>query len=720
MPSHIQSSIPDAKLRRLKELIRTGVTIDVAQVMEVRWPQPTGTRYYAKSRHDLSPNFASIPFRPIEYRVLNSSEETIDAFALSSNYEVGAEPIQLTLIDHDLYFRTLFKLHEEGAQVHIWQYLPQIDHSVNIWWGLLDPPSKVEDGLMFTTATFGTRSPQAMLPGRVMSVTKCQAAPFFGGKLKTQKEIDRGGCPYNVHIGGTVGNVDPATGKHYASCDGTSTAVCLARIGGDVETLPIKRFASILGSEAVAQTKGANTLATTRGNESALNVPCAIVAGERIVRELPVLTFQVQTNRKHPEKGSVSAIFPVADHSCESLSEPAINDTLVTNSPGTSQNQFLYNLGADRQRALNLTGTQKAANYSGVTHWRGLIFGNFAGQGASNFKGKVKVVGNNEIYRWTGSNAGSIGYSTNRAEFVYWCLTNLRAGLGEPEENFESLDWQVAAAACDELVGYADAGGNFYQSKRSTISAYLEGRKADEQLRDLCLAGNLTAPFMFEGKRRIFSLKKEILDRSIPVFTDKGIDPTIDSGPNGLRSIQIQKKKPYELYNFLKVWFEDREYEYVRRPLIFVYDRLIDARRAIGANPLNPFEISLVGVVEFGEAVRVGQIYGDLGPFQSGGVENNCRVVFRSASIRPEVMQLHPYKIIKVESDELAEERESSGRPFEYFRVLNLEQSGDWMTTITAQAYPVDYMERVEDSEQPPPKTGSAGEKAPNEVIVAG
>ncbi|MEP7336862.1 MAG: alcohol dehydrogenase catalytic domain-containing protein, partial [Acidobacteriota bacterium] len=392
MPAHIQSTISDAKMQQLRQLQQSGRTIDCAQVFEVRWPQPTGTRYYAKTPYHLAPNFASIPWKPIEYRIVNNGNDgNIYPVPFSVSYEQGNDTLSLDLIDHDQYFRKLFGLHPEGAPVHVWLYIPQINWSGEIWWGLLDPPGTIQDGILKTTATFGTRSPLAMIPGRVMSVTTCHASSFFGGSLKTQSDISKGGCPYNAQIGGSVGNLDPVTGKFFTSCDGTSEEVCLARIGGNKTELPILRFSSILATESVAQSKGGSTQASTRGNESALNVPCPVIVGERILRELPPLTFQIQANTKHPEKGSVSVIFPVSDSGVVSLTEPAINDTPVTSSPGTSQNQFLFNLGKPRQKAINLTGTQVAANYSNVAHWRGLIFGNFAGQSASNFKGKIKV-----------------------------------------------------------------------------------------------------------------------------------------------------------------------------------------------------------------------------------------------------------------------------------------------------------------------------------------
>jgi len=100
MPSHIQSIFPDAKLLELRRLIRAGRTIDCAQVVIVEWPQPTGTRYYAKTRYDLAPNFQGIPWTPIEYRILNSRPDGApEAIPLNSSYEVGNDTISLELIE---------------------------------------------------------------------------------------------------------------------------------------------------------------------------------------------------------------------------------------------------------------------------------------------------------------------------------------------------------------------------------------------------------------------------------------------------------------------------------------------------------------------------------------------------------------------------------------------------------------------------------------------
>ncbi len=58
-----------------------------------------------------------------------------------------------------------------------------------------------------------------------------------------------------------------------------------------VSVVPFLAFDSILGSETVTNSKGATTTATTKGNESALNVPCPVIFGERKLRALPVLTY---------------------------------------------------------------------------------------------------------------------------------------------------------------------------------------------------------------------------------------------------------------------------------------------------------------------------------------------------------------------------------------------------------------------------------------------
>lgn len=747
----ITSSISPADLLKLRQLQAAGIGVSYGECVAVHWQAPDSTIYYATTRYDLAPNFAGWPYTPLESRLhsrqsaAQAIESPPDYLPFVNTFDINDDTISLEFVDgtqtsemtasgivnrvYETTMTELFERHPEGAKVELLGYFsaPSINFTLPLpplWWGLLNPPSEISGGIVRTTATFGYRSTQGQLPRRLMSATRCQAIFPPESPRMTLTEIEQdNACPYSVHVGGTVGNLDPATGLPYSACPKNSRDVCFARIGGDRERLPYLAFESILGSETVVQTKGANTLASTKGNESALNVPCPVIFGERKLRALPVLTYQIQTANKKPENGTVSAIFPVSDSSIESITEPKINGTSVAVAPGSNKNQFLYNLGERQQAPLNLTGTQKAANYSKVAHWRGLIFGAFGGKGAGDFTGECTVRGNNEIKVYTDATTYTKQYSTNRAWCLYWLLINKIAGEGDSGTLYDITDWLELAARCDDQVGYADSAGKYFTGTRSTFNCQLEGRSTQQVIRDICLAGRFSVPFAYEGRKRIKLLAEETLDDSIPVFRDRH-NQTTGASANIIDDIRINKLQPYQTPNQLIVYFEDAEHENVRRPLVFEYGELQRQRGlALGdsSQQILPKEYTAFGVVNFGEAVRFGNLIGDLGEFDSGGVKNPVRVSFTLQSfLLADALALHPYKIIKIESNYLAPFAEATGEACEYFRILTMSRNSNGTLAITAQHYPRGYYSRIEDATQPPPMAGSAGTGARADIVIPG
>lgn len=743
----ITSSLSPADLQKLRTLQGSGIGVSYGECVAVYWGGGTETRYYATTRYDLAPNFPEWPFKPLEARLIgrqsaaDAMRQAPEYLPFSLTHEINDDTIQFSFADgtqtqiataegivsqvYETAISELFERYPEGAKVELLGFFsaPEANFKLQLpplWWGLLNPPSEISGGIVRASATFGFRSTQGQLPRRLMSATRCQAIfPPESPKMALAEIEQDNACLYSVHKGGSVGNLDPTTGLPYTACPKNSRTVCHARIGGDIERLPFLAFDSILGSETVTNSKGATTTATTKGNESALNVPCPVIFGERKLRALPVLTYQIQTSAKKPENGTISAIFPVSDSSVESISEPKINGTPVTVAPGTTRNQFLYNLGERQQQPLNLTGQQKAANYSKVAHWRGLIFGSFGGQTAGNFSGECAVRGNNEIKVYSNRTTFTKQYSTNRAWCLYWLLMNRIAGEGDSETLYEIDDWLELATRCDDSVGYADAAGAFFAGTRSTFNCQVEGRNTTQVIRDICLAGRFSLPFAFEGKKRIFLLKEETLTDAIPVFRDRH---SAEGHATIIDDIRISKLPIHQLPTRITVWFEDEAHENIRRPLVFDYDDLQQARgRALGdsSQQILPKEYNAFGVTKFGEAVRFGNLIGDLGEFDSGGVKNNLRISFtlRSA-LEADALALHPYKVIKVVSPYLSPYRETTGEAAEYFRILTMTRNTNATLGIVAQWYPRGYYARIEDASQPPPMSGSAGATPRPEVPI--
>ena len=294
---------------------------------------------------------------------------------------------------------------------------------------------------------------------------------------------------------------------------------------------------------------------------------------------------------------------------------------------------------------------------------------------------------------------GQKGYSTNRAECLRFLLENKRSGNGEGSGILIDSDWEELAARCNDQVWYRDADNNVATTTRSAFNAQIEARQASQVIRDVCLAGFFTAPFPFEGKKRIFLLKDEPLDASIPKFAHRGSDANVD-----WESVELIPTQGYEIVNAVTVFFEDAALDNVRRPLTFNYTELQRLRGQALGDPSEERlqgEFGLFGVTELGEAIRAGGMLGDLGPFAAGGVKNPLRVRFRSARafLEPEFLTLHPYKLIDLDFPELAPYREPTGEPARYFRVLSIRRLENLQMEIEAQWWPYGHVKSLE---QPP------------------
>ena len=137
--------------------------------------------------------------------------------------------------------------------------------------------------------------------------------------------------------------------------------------------------------------------------------------------------------------------------------------------------------------------------------------------------------------------------------------------------------------------------------------------------------------------------------------------------------------------------FEDAARGNIERPLTFSdVEAQLRAGRAFGDTTIRVVEkkYAALGVTNFNEAVRLGNLLLDLGEFDSGGLKNNLKITF--TTFYAETLGLHPYKVIRVLSKQLTR------YGFEYFRIMSLKRQPDLKVEIVAQAYPEDYYEGLE------------------------
>lgn len=660
----------------------------VCESVAIYWGGDTGTKYYANSAVDVEFGFPFV----VDVRL------TASAF-LDVTHEGGLsdDTIDLQFWDADAAISDLYLTHGAGVRVEVFYYFPQVNLLLSQFFGHLQTPSEVSEERFITTAAVGFRSSNSSLPRRALNYAECQAV--FGGLLKSLPEIARNDCPYNQHLeGGTVGNLD-ANGQPFRSCPLTKAA-CVARLGDDK---------SHLSAGAVIDTKtyrsqGRTVTSTTKGNESTLKDPCRVIIGERRIRELPLLAFRTEDNRKHPDKGTAICLHAISEGEIDAAWD------------GYVDNKFLpagyLNVRTGALRQSSTAFSANVFNYSGTAVAHSTIFGDYKGADASRFEMELRVRGLKKIRIYTSETEFYEVYSTNRQWAIAEALRNPRWGHGLDIARFEvEKDLISNAVWGNQTVGYQDAAGNHYYGTRSTCNAELNGRSTQEQIEDLCLAGRLSTPFPHAGKLRIVKLAKETIDDSVPLFTDRF---DTDAAPNIIREDGVRSSLTFsqipdgELTNSLVVLFDDAAHDWIQRPLTFPdVEAQLRAGESFGDRSRRVIEkkIPLLGVTNLGEAARLGNLILDLGKFDEGGLKNNLEVTFTTWYAF--CLGLHKYKVIRVVSRKL----ERFG--FEYFRIKSMTRHADLKVEIVAQAYPVDYYERLEQSELPPPRPAQGVEFNP-------
>jgi hypothetical protein len=212
-------------------------------------------------------------------------------------------------------------------------------------------------------------------------------------------------------------------------------------------------------------------------------------------------------------------------------------------------------------------------------------------------------------------------------------------------------------------------------------------------------------------------------DDEFPTFTDEGSSRNICVDENQKSTLVRQIVSDAEVPNRAMVIFDDSAHDNAERPLPFEDPiQQLRAGFAFGDTTRRVVEktYTALGVTDLGEAVRLGNLLLHLGPFDEGGTVNYLRVRFTAWF--SDCLTLRKYQVIKVKSACLDRYKEpivtTSGtvagtRPFEFFRIRSIRRLPNLKVEISAQAYPVDYYDKLESVTQPPPIIGTGGQGNP-------
>ena len=298
----------------------------VCEIVQIYWKQPIGARYYSSAAYTELPNFSNLRAKlggaSVEARLPARSLTEIELSA-----DIADSPIQLDFYDADFKISNLFGLFGEGTRVEIYHYFADTDTLTGIWWGQLETPDSLDYETLSLKASEGFVSSQIACPRRVGEET---CAAIFGGELATQAEIDENDCPYNRHIGGSVGNLDE-NGQPYTRCPKTPAAD-VERLGRPSPDDAVSYYyMGFIGGTVTYTTPyqpGGSVVA--KGNESRMKNVIWVVLGAKYVRDLDFLFYALEPiGTVISQDRKLSAYFRVCEGEVALIEDLHINETAV-------------------------------------------------------------------------------------------------------------------------------------------------------------------------------------------------------------------------------------------------------------------------------------------------------------------------------------------------------------------------------------------------------
>jgi hypothetical protein len=676
------SAADQAKLTTLEEMLRAGQKVRFTEIITIYWPAPDGTKTYAHTQIDMIPGFTVLAPLEIYARLLTSKGGPFQDITRTA--AISDDTVDLNLSDIDGEISRLCYLYGAGVRVQVAAYYPEVELTLPAFTGTLRSPKDANGRTLRLSVTSGWRSPKLLLPRR-LPAPGCMF--IFGALLSSQEEIDlHRGCPYNAHLGGSIGV------PGFTDCLRDSSATCAARL---LTTRYFPGFKTVLEIQVVGQTSGPNLLSIPRGNDASLTEPLRVIYGERLIKALRLLAYAPENNTNHPDKGFVRALFEVAEGTLDWLTEFRMNNALV------GLEHMNLRLGELGQAPTSFS--PNIGTYSGTAVAFGRIQGDFRNVSASDLSATIRARGLKTVRVYSSESSYAEQYATNRADCLLDMHCNKRWGFGEDYVRFDLLSVIECREWFNEFVIFTDPNGNNFSGTRSTFNAELTARATQTQIEDVCTAGRLGLPIEHNGKKVFTPLREETIDDSIPYFTDTGPDANICVDSGGLPLASWSYVGDDELVNQYTVTFEDASNGFISTPLIFGDQRQqLAAGRAWGDTTLRIInkEVNAFGVTNMPEAARLGNLLLYLGPRDTGGIKNNLKVVYTTWF--SQTLNVRHYRLVKLRLRGLTKLFESLGiAGFEYFRVMSTKRRGDLKVELTVQAYPVDFYEQME-AEAPP------------------
>ncbi len=287
--------------------------------------------------------------------------------------------------------------------------------------------------------------------------------------------------------------------------------------------------------------------------------------------------------------------------------------------------------------------------------------------------------------------------TNNRVWQIARMLCDKRWGNGYDYDKLYIPSWIEAAAWVAEYVRFVDPEGTIWDHARGLSDVELVERKVQQQIEDMCLAGRLSRPFLFDGKLHIVPLRALTEDEldECPELTDEGENKNIiweGDKDEEKTTLKRSQKSDLDLPNKIECTYDSAADDYKKTPLQPVED--IDAQlragRIIGdkSRKINSKKYHLLGVTGEAHAMKLQWGLLDLGPHDEGGLANNLRLTFKIWFL--DAIDLHIAKVIKITSSKITK------YGFTHFRILNMKRADNLHYELEVQGYNHAYMTAFE------------------------
>lgn len=700
-------SVDPTKLAALLATLKPGKQAVACEYLRVEWNNGSNTAYYATDAYSRL-----TPFRDVRNHI---SRAHIQAKIIGDGFQqfeisgdIRTDAVAMTFEDGDGAIKALFKTYG-SARVELFRYYPVEDLLVSIWWGQIIAPQRQGRFTFKCQLKNGYRSKERFLP----NLPRPSECPFtFGALLDTADKVACNGCPYDKHLGGSVGNFKTGT-MPFLDCPKTRAA-CTARLGTD------SFYGGVDVNALPTETDRAGAaLSQTKGNGTIRNKPLAWGFGTKYYGGAEVLLWGQEFNSSHPTQGFVRGLWPLFEGPVAFISDVEVDGAVI---------------GFEHINTRNGTRGQSPTAYPGTTQSFSSTALVFARKGPvdpntyDQSRMTLRVLA--QLYSSVAVFTDPTTFTRIWTDDVIWCLiemyTNQKCGLGYEHSRFNIAKAITASQALLPTVTMtltkADGETLVFAGRRATFDAVLAGKPADEQILDICRAARISPPFQEDGKYSIAVLKQFSAAElaAAPVFKDYGPDRNIVfTGPESVVFDSIADDK---LPNELTVTFDESTNFDIARPIVGNDpDQQRKASQVAGNQARNvvPKQLGATGIRNLHQAGRL--LYHNLyfGDFESGGTMNNATAqvvvpfewVYAVTRYGPLQLDLQ---------NAIVPDNPTTDAPYVYWRVTGIKAADKNTAVISVAAYNKEFYESIEAEPAPPTSCTIDADCGVGEMCVGG